>query len=446
MRTHLFNARLWPIAALVWICAAGTSAAQTRPSTLATLFEDIYGPDGLIVNSDDVLLDGRTHSAHFNSAFQSDFRLFNIALTSQLAAVPLPSPASGFTYEFNPATGTFVRSARSFGPILTDRAETIGRGRLAFGFNYQYFSYDRLDGVELASVPAVFTHDGFELGGGRTDVVSTTNTIVATVAQSSAALTYGLTDRLDLSLAVPVIHTRLSLLSNARIFRVGTGDVTDIHYFEDPNAFGGFGSTRQFYSEASAGGIGDLVVRAKGTILRERARALAVGVNARLPTGDEENLLGAGALGVEPFAAFSTAFGPAAPHINVAYQWNGDSLLAGEVREGTKGNLPDQFSYAVGTDVSVTDKFSVVVDLIGRRIIDSPRLFERNFAAMGPAGAVTLPDLTFERLSYWTSTGAVGFKLNVAAQLLVAFNLRFSLTDAGLTDRVAPLLGFEYSF
>ncbi len=31
-------------------------------------------------------LDGTTHAAHFNSAFQSDFRLVNIALTGQLTA------------------------------------------------------------------------------------------------------------------------------------------------------------------------------------------------------------------------------------------------------------------------------------------------------------------------------------------------------------------------
>src|SRR5688572_32757553 len=142
-------------------------AAQDRPSTLSTLFEDIYGPRGLVLNSDDVQLDGTNHAAHFNSAFQSDFRLVNIALTSQLAAVPLPSPASGFTYRFDPGTGTFVRSTSSYGPILTERGETIGRGRLAFGFSQQYFSFDRLDGVSLTAVPAVFTHDDFQAGGGR---------------------------------------------------------------------------------------------------------------------------------------------------------------------------------------------------------------------------------------------------------------------------------------
>ena len=83
---------------------------QTRPSTLATLFEDIYGPNGLVLSSDDVLLDGTTHAAHFNRSFQSDFRLMNIALATQLTAVPLPSPASGFTYKFDPTTGSGCRA------------------------------------------------------------------------------------------------------------------------------------------------------------------------------------------------------------------------------------------------------------------------------------------------------------------------------------------------
>ena len=187
-----------------------------------------------MLSSDDVQLDGTNHAAHFNSAFQSDFRLVNIALTSQLTAVPLPSPASGFTYQFDPATGTFVRSTRSFGPILADRAETIGKGQLAFGFSHQFFSFDHLDSVSLTAIPAVFRHDSFESGGGRTDVVSTLNTIEATVSQFTGALTYGLTSRIDLSLAVPVVRTRLSLLSNAKILRLGTGANVQVHYFRDP--------------------------------------------------------------------------------------------------------------------------------------------------------------------------------------------------------------------
>src|SRR5918994_994025 len=138
------NSQRVAIVVVAFFFSTATAAAQDRPATLSTLFEDIFGPRGLVVASEDVQLDGTNHAAHFNSAFQSDFRLVNIALTSQLAAIPLPSPASGFTYRFDPSTGTFQRSTRSFGPILADRGETIGKGRTAFGFSYQFFSFDHL--------------------------------------------------------------------------------------------------------------------------------------------------------------------------------------------------------------------------------------------------------------------------------------------------------------
>ena len=293
---------------LCWLALVASASAQTHPESLATLFEDVYGPNGLVLNSDDVLLDGSTHAAHFNSAFQSDFRLVNIALTSQLAGIPLPSPASGFTYKFDSGTGTFVRSTNSFGPILSDRAETIGRGRIAFGFTSQFFSFDHLDGVALTDIPAVFRHDGFEAGGGRADVVSTANMIQASVSQFAGALTYGVTDRIDVSLAVPLVRTQLSLLSNAQIYRLGTGSNVQVHYFRDDLAIGGYGSTHQYFIEGSDSGIGDLLVRTKTTLMREGTRAFAAGVDIRVPTGDEQNLLGAGAGGVRPFAAFSSSY------------------------------------------------------------------------------------------------------------------------------------------
>jgi len=429
-----------------WCLSAVQARAQTKSSSLATLFEDIYGPNGLVLSSDDVQLDGTNHAAHFNSAFQSDFRLVNIALTGQLTAVPLPSPASGFTYEFDSTTGTFVRSTRSFGPILSDRAETIGRGRLAFGFSNQYFSFDHLDGVSLSAVPAVFRHDSFELGGGRADVVSTTNTVEATVNQFSGAVTYGLTSRIDLSLAVPMVKTSLSLLSNARILRLGTGTNLQVHYFKDEAALNGFGSTHQFFTEDSASGVGDLVLRTKAMLIREGSRALAAGIDVRIPTGDELNLLGTGAMGLRPFAAVSGASGPFAPHANIAYQWNGKSVLAGDVRAGTEADLPDQFQYALGSDIAVNPKFSMVFDLLGQRVLNSPRLSVYTLHATGQAGSADLPDIRFSTDSYWVTDASLGFKANVASRLLVNFNMRFNVGDKGLADRVAPLIGIEWSF
>jgi hypothetical protein len=421
-------------------------AAQNRPSSLSTLFEDIYGPNGLVLNSDDVQLDGTNHAAHFNSAFQSEFRLVNVALTSQLATVPLPSPASGFTYTFDAATGTFTRSTRSFGPILAERGETIGRGRIAFGYSYQFFSYDALDGLRLAGIPAVFTHDNPQAGGGRADVVATANTVEATVSRFTGALTYGLSSRVDVSLAVPVVDTRLSLLSNATIHRIGTGSNLAVHYFRDPDAIGGYGSTRQYFAEGSAGGVGDLVARVKATMMREGTRALAAGLDVRMPTGDEQNLLGAGAVGIRPFVAFSSQMGAFAPHVNAAYQWNGKSLIGGNVREGVKGDLPDQFTYAIGGDVLVAPRLSVIVDLFGQRVVSSPRLIAVESTRSGVAGSVTLDDIRFVNESYWTSSGSFGLKANLLSRMLLTFNLQFAIADGGLTDRLSPLVGMEWAF
>jgi hypothetical protein len=431
---------------LLMVAAANPVAAQSHATTLSSVFHDLFGPNGLVVNSEAVLPDGSTHSAHFNSAFQSNFTQFNIALASQLTSLPVPSPASGFTYQFDSSTGTFVRSTQSFGPILTDRAETIGRGRFAFGYNFQFFSFDKLEGIDLSRVPSVFTHDDFQLGGGRADVVTTRSTINASVGQWTGALTYGLTDRLDVSVAVPLAHTTLEVVSAATIHRVGTGSAQNVHFFRDPDATGGFGSERTFEAGGSASGIGDVIVRVKAAAIREGHRGLAVGLDVRAPTGDERNLLGSGAPGVKPFLAYSASYHRVSPHVNLAYQWNGKSVLAGDTETGTKGDVPDQLLYAGGVDVGVTDKFSMTADWLGRRLFDPPRVRVQPFTARGPFGSQTFDDISFFRASFWSSSAALGFKANVSGRLLVDFNLRFSIDDNGLTDRVTPLIGIEYGF
>jgi len=432
------------VCACLLVGLASDAASQTRTDKLALLLREVFGPTGLAVNSESVLPDGSTHTAHFNSAFQSNFTQVNVAVASQLTALPLPSPASGFTYKFDATTGTFARSTQSFGPILTDRAETIGRGRISFGYNVQYFSFDALEGMTLASIPAVFTHDDAQLGGGRTDVVTTANTIEASVGQMTGVLTYGVTDRLDLSLAVPAVNTRLSVRSDAVMHRIGTGTDPTIHFFRDPDAPGTFGTTRQFSGEGTATGLGDLILRVKGTALREGQRGVALGVDVRLPTGDERDLLGAGAIGVKPFAAFSTTWGRLSPHLNLGYQWNGHSVLAGDVKAGTTAKLPDQILFYGGADVGVTDRLSLAFDILGQRVIDSARLVATSFVSA--ASGQTFDDIAFHTSTFTAASGSIGFKVNIAGRLLANFNVRFKLSDAGLVDRASPLLGLEYGF
>jgi hypothetical protein len=423
---------------------AQTTVESSSP-TLAELLQNIYGRKGLIVDSDAVLPDGSTHSAHFNGAFQSEFRQINVALVRQLGALPIPSPASGLTYTFDTSTGTFVRTTESFGPILAERAETIGRGRFNFGYSFQYFDFTTFDGLSLTHIPAVFTHDDFQLGGGRSDVITTVNSIRASVSQSAFSLTYGITDRIDVSLGVPVIRTVLRASSDAEIHRIGTGTDSAIHFFRDPDASGSFGDERLFIASGSATGLGDIIVRGKGTVVSARRASVAVGAEARLPSGDEANLLGSGAFGLKLFGAMSMGYGRLSPHVNVAYQWNNSSVLAGDVANGTKGDIPDELSYVVGADFAVDKRLTLAAELLGRHSPDSPRLSTTTFAV--PANpAITFRDISFTNGSLNVLSGAFGMKAAVAGSALLTFNLHFKLNDAGVRARVTPLVGLEYGF
>ena len=58
----------------------------------------------------------------------------------------------------------------------------------------------------------------------------------------------------------------------------------------------------------------------------------------------------------------------------------------------------------------MTPRFSLVLDLLGQRVINSPRLSTVPFMATGPFGSVALQDITFNSTSYWTNNGSVGLK------------------------------------
>ena len=118
------------------------------------MFSNLFGPRGLIVDSEATLPGEQPHTAHFASDFQFNFSQFSLALVSQLVSVPLPSPGGGSTFDFDPSLGVFQRTTQSFGPILAERAETIGARRFSMGYALQRFTFDSVEGIPLNQVPA----------------------------------------------------------------------------------------------------------------------------------------------------------------------------------------------------------------------------------------------------------------------------------------------------
>jgi hypothetical protein len=433
--------RRWALFLLLsWMGGGGVAAADEK---LVQLIPNLYGPSGLTVDSEAVLPNGQTHSAHFNGAFQAfqaGISQFNAALVTQLVSVPLPSPSSAYTYRFDPDAGVFVRSTQSFGPILADRADTLGRDRLGVAFTFQQFTFDSIDGLDMNRLDAVYTHDN-PAPGGRDDVLTAVNDVELKAQRFTAFLTDGVGSRVDVSLAVPLLRTELSVVSDVTIQRIGTSANPKVHFFRD--ASGGYGNFKRFSDSGDATGIGDLVLRVKAIPLRWDVTGLATGVEVRLPTGDEENLLGSGALGLRPFVVLSSVH-RISPHLNLAYQWNGESLLAGNVTTRQKETLPHQILATVGADMRLGSRVTLAADLLGRRTIDATRLEDVTFTALDKKS--TFPNIAFGRGSYNILDGAVGLKWNPIEKVLVHANVMFKLNENGIRDSVAPLLAAEYSF
>jgi hypothetical protein len=265
--------------------AAFEVSGPAHSRKLAFLLPNLFGSDGLV-------LPNPSHLAHFDSAFRDSFGPFNSSLASQLTSLPIPSPASGFTYSFDSSLGTSIRSAQSFGPILAERAETIGKNKIYFGFAFQSFRFDSIDGVDLNRVPVVFKHAPAANPLFAQDVVSTDNFLDLRIGQFTSYFSYGLTDRLDVSVAAPIVTASLLANSKATIRRIGTGTDDTVHFFPSADK-----TTSQFSAAATASGLGDVVVRVKGTVYRGRAAGIALGMDLRAPTGDEYNFLGSGATG-----------------------------------------------------------------------------------------------------------------------------------------------------
>jgi hypothetical protein len=440
--------RVTMVAAVVTLLVSVEPARAQDPynvtvnvTELSRIFTELYGPQGLVVNSLATLAGGISHSAHFNSAFESEFSQFGTALTSQIVSLPLPAPASGFTYEFDPSLGVFTRSTSTFGPILAERADTIGARRVSIGFAYQRLAFDSIEGMDLQSIPAVFTHDNAELRGGREDVITTVNSIDSVVTRSAAFVTYGVTNNLDVSIAIPFVSADIVVTSDATIRRIGT-TIPEIHFFRAVDD--SIGDRRIYTAFGHSSGPGDITVRMKQVIKKGQVHGFALGLDLRLPTGDERNLLGTGAPGVQPFGAWSADYGIFSPHINLGYQWNGSSVLAGDLDSGVAEDLPDVGVYALGAVFAIHPRVTAALDVLGRYIIDTPRVHREEFHALD--GHTVYPNIAFDTGSINELSSAIGLKINLAGRLLLNTNVLVRLNSGGLRDKISPLVGVEYAF
>jgi hypothetical protein len=456
------------------LCPAGVVSNK-----LICVIPQVYGPNGLEAKNP-------AEPAQFDVNFlTSGLSALQSSIARQSALLPLASPSSGFIYLWNPSVKAFVSSPDSFGPILGERADTIGRHHLYLGFDYQYFHFNKLDNQDLGKMPiampqsptvfngATCTLDGTtdqQTGGCGPirDVMASMNKINLTVHQFSTFITYGISDRIDVSLAVPILNVRFGIVSNA-VLHHNDSDSRYYHGFDTrPDCPATVVSPtltipclNQAYPNSDvASGIGDLGLRVKGTAWKGEMAGVALGVDVRTPTGDSLNFLGTGAPGVRPFVIWSRR-GRISPHAFIGYDINGSSKIAGDITTGSKDKIPGSLDYSAGADFRASKIVTIAGDFVGEQMFQALRSKATSYTEPGqcqdsaaqacdPSLPFLTPTVTPTLASYTGSFNAsyfsIGAKLEPFSSFLITGNALIPVNGGGLRPQIVPLVGVSYTF
>lgn len=355
-----------------------------------------------------------------------------VGLGTALASFPLGASSAGFTYVTDPNTGDRTLKTLSFGPQFLERATTNGRGVFNLGVNFQASSYDTLQGIDLEDegFPTYSQLGTFADGSGVGDVFHSRLKVNSRIAVFSGS--YGFTDRFDFGWAVPVA----SVEAHAEFVR-------DYNGGKDFDNDRPGGPIRSFYPNKvgqqtwidetiSASGIGDVVVRAKfGLGPASSQRALVAG-EVRLPTGDDENMLGTGKTSFRLITGGSAMAGPAAFNVNAGY---------------TFGGLTDEINIAAGTELALLPRkqLTVTLDVIGQTLRDTVTTINDTvvFNQFVTDRRVIVSYRFWGRGSTTLARAAIGAKYAIANNWLLTASALFRLNDNGYQARIVPFVGLE---
>ena len=329
------------------------------------------------------------------------------ALIVNLTTVPIATSSSGFLYRLNPQLGTVERATDSFGAFFIERALTPGNGRASFGISASSSSFDRLDGQDLRGGSFLTTANQFQDEPAPFDTESLSLRVRSSTMTMYASV--GITDRFEIGGAVPFVRLTLD------------GERVEVYRGE---------TFPQATASATATGIADAALRAKYTLVSTRAGGAAIAAEVRLPTGNEENLLGAGSAGFRLVGIGALERGPV--------------MLSGNTGV-VRGGVSDEVTFGGAAAVAVHPRLSLTAELLARHISElrPVELSTRPHPTILGVQTIRLIGGTPGRL---VSGGITGFKWNPAGTLVIGAHVRWNFTNAGLTAPITPSVALEYGF
>ena len=390
----------------------------------------------------------QAHGEHFipSSSAENSALISTIgdALGASIGNIPIGSTSGSESFQF--VGGVPVRTSTSAGPIFAERAQTLGKGRALVGISRTAFRFATLRGVDLHDIQLTFTHQNVDFPGCdaafagdctkygvpafENDAMDFRLSMDLDVRVTSAYVTYGVTDRVDVGIVLPIVQADFQGESFAQL--APFGGTTSAHYFSGSPTNPVLSASRQ--SLGSSAGLGDVALRAKVNLRQTSDASVAVLLDARFPSGSEDDLLGSGKFAGRLLGIIDTRIGDFAPHANVGYL-----LHAGERQN-------DAVLATVGFDQLIRQNVTLAVDLVSDLQVGDSKLilpatvnYESPFRrSLNPTNIPTIRDDIVD--------GSFGVKFAPARRTIIVLNTLFPLNRGGLRPNIVYTAGVEHTF
>jgi hypothetical protein len=424
------------------VLASAPVAAQGLRDKISELFVFTPGQQPLFLGGTGV------HENHFLTSASSQngilISFIGNAVGSNVSSIPLSATSGGSTFRFE--GGGPVRTSTSPGPIFAERAQTLGKGRVFVGANINRLHFESLRGVDLHDIRLNFVHQNVDSPAcdsieGRdcapygiprleNDVIALRLGLDLEMTVTSFFVSFGLLDRLDIGVALPVVSTSLVGTSDAQI--ISFAESTAAHFFGGTPSNPILSTTRS--TAGSASGIGDIAARVKFNVMQTERTSFALLGDARFPTGSAEDLLGSGHFSARVLGVLSAQFGPFSPHANIGALFRDTDSLNNAVL------------VTVGFDHMMAPWATLAADVVTE--------FQVGESKVKLPGTVTY-DVPFVRTVEPTNipnrrddliNASFGFKFLTGSGVTIIANALMPLNEGGLRPNLMWTAGLEYNF
>jgi hypothetical protein len=438
------------------VCTANSAFAQDI--TLSRFLADFVTRAALLNARPDLNQD-RSRDFVLGTTTNRVPRAINQALAMQLTTFPPTVNWPGLADAPGTSPGTTEHRRALFGSSYVERAATIGARHLGVAFSEQTAQFKTLDGLSLRDGLTLYfessdSSDPNRLGDLQPpferDVLQENISMRLDRTVFSFAANYGLTDRLDVGLLIPVIKVSFDGRITAHVNRTATIANPEIHSFDLLEL-----DHKTTYATRDVHGIGDLGLRVKYRLVGDAGGGLGAVFGLRLPTGNVEDFLGAGTTTARMSVIWSAESQKIGPHINVSYA-RPIGTVTGDFGVPTIAvTSPSEVLVVGGTDIMLHPRWAVSGDVMWRRLENITRFHVEDtvFRSRGPG---TLPSADFIALDNVVTTGsgqsadqsyAVGSsKLLIGERLIVHGDVLVPLRRTGLSAGIGALIGAGVGF